>query len=205
MNAALDYLRESSFDVREADLERLSPLVSHHINLAGKYYFSLPEEVKRESYGRFIIPMTRRTSSDGLCQCDRKFSDAYDTDPIMGILSLEHLVMDGHFGNNNAVQIVWQCGLYLISKLRHDSALYFRYDGPYGGSGTPRKYGDKINYASIPAQYLKATTTEKDDRTDIYQADMLHKEFAQALNVVIIVKSHTQTGAWRMWYYSAVT
>ena len=115
---------------------------------------------------------------------------------IMGVLSLEHLVMDGHFGNNNAVQMVWQCGLSLISKLRHDAALYFRYDGPYGGSGAPKKYGDKINYASIPAQYLKATTTEKDVRTDIYQADMLHKEFAQALNVVIIVKTNIKTGAW---------
>lgn len=39
MNAALDYLRETGFDVREEDLERLSPLVSHHINFVGKYHF----------------------------------------------------------------------------------------------------------------------------------------------------------------------
>jgi IS4 transposase len=115
---------------------------------------------------------------------------------IMGVLSLEHLVMDGHFGNNNALQMVRQCGLHLVSKLRHDSALYFRYDEPYAGSGTPRKYGDKINYAAIPAKYLQATTIEKDVRTDIYQAEMLHTEFAQALNVVIIVKTHIKTGAW---------
>lgn len=115
---------------------------------------------------------------------------------IMGVLSIEHLVMDGHFGNNNALQMTRQCTLHLISKLRHDAALYFRYDGPYEGSGAPKKYGDKISYAAIPAQYLKATTTEKDIRTDIYQAEMLHKEFAQALNVVIIVKTNIKTGAW---------
>lgn len=115
---------------------------------------------------------------------------------IMGVLSIEHLVMDGHFGNNNALQMTRQCSLHLISKLRHDAALYFRYDGPYEGSGAPKKYGDKISYAAIPAQYLKATTTEKDIRTDIYQAEMLHKEFAQALNVVIIVKTNIKTGAW---------
>jgi IS4 transposase len=113
----------------------------------------------------------------------------------MGVLSLKHLVMDGHFGNNNALQMTRQCGLHLISKLRYDSALYFRYDGPYAGSGAPRKYGDKINYADIPEQYLKATTTEKEIRTDIYQAEMLHQEFAQALNVVIIVKTNIKTGA----------
>ncbi len=115
---------------------------------------------------------------------------------IMGILSLKHLVMDGHFGNNNALQMTLQCSLHLISKLRHDSALFFRYDGFYTGIGAPRKYGDKINYAAIPEQYLKATTTEKEVRTDIYQAEMLHKEFAQALNVVIIVKTNIKTGAW---------
>lgn len=47
MEAALDYLRRTGFDVREEDLERLSPLVSHHINFVGEYHFSLPEEVKR--------------------------------------------------------------------------------------------------------------------------------------------------------------
>jgi putative transposase len=115
---------------------------------------------------------------------------------MMGVLLLEHLVMDGKFGNNNALQMVRQCGLHLTSKLRSDSALYFRYDGPYAGVGARRKYGDKINYAQIPDTYLKATQTEKEIETRIYQAEMLHTEFAQALNVVIIVKTNLKTGAW---------
>ena len=115
---------------------------------------------------------------------------------ILGILQIEHLVMDGKFGNNNALQMVRQCGLHLTSKLRADSALHFRYDGPYAGCGAPRKYGDKIDYAQIPDKYLKATETEKEIRTEIYQAEMLHSEFAQPLNVVIIVKTNLQTGAW---------
>jgi TnpA family transposase len=56
MNAALDYLRETGFDVQEEDLERLSPLVSHHINFVGKYHFSLPEEVKRGGLRPFYNP-----------------------------------------------------------------------------------------------------------------------------------------------------
>jgi len=115
---------------------------------------------------------------------------------ILDILPMEHLVMDGKFGNNNALQMVRQCGLHLTSKLRSDSALHFRYDGPYAGCGAPRKYGDKINYAQIPDQYLQATQTEKGIRTDIYQAQMLHTEFAQPLNVVIIVKTNLKTGVW---------
>jgi len=106
-------------------------------------------------------------------------------------LTLTYIVLDGHFGNNNALQMVRQCGLHLVSKLRHDSALYFLYEG----DDKRRKYGDRINYAHIPARYLQATTTEDGIRTDIYQAPMLHKEFAQALNVVIIVKTKLATGA----------
>ena len=74
-------------------------------------------------------------------------------------LTITHLLLDGKFGHNNAVQMALGCGLHLVSKLRHDAALYLPYDGPYSGHGPHRKYGDKINYAAIPAEYLKASVT----------------------------------------------
>jgi putative transposase len=70
---------------------------------------------------------------------------------ITSTLRIEYLVMDGHFGHNNALQMTRQCGLHLISKLRHDSALYFRYDGPYAGCGAPKKYGA---WFILEAKYL---------------------------------------------------
>jgi len=114
---------------------------------------------------------------------------------INGLFSVRYLALDGHFGNNNALQMARQCGLYIISKLRRDSALYFEYAGPQPKSGARRKYGDKLNYQCIPARYLQASETDKDIRTDYYQATMLHKTFAQSLNVVIIVKTNLKTGA----------
>jgi putative transposase len=114
---------------------------------------------------------------------------------LNGLFGLTYLVLDGHFGHNNALQMTRQCGLHLISKLRCDAALYFPYDGPYGGRGPRRKYGDKIDYDNIPDRYLRQTTVEGDIRTDVYQAQMLHKEFAQLLNVVVIVKSNLKTQA----------
>jgi hypothetical protein len=111
------------------------------------------------------------------------------------VLQIGYLVLDGKFGNNNALQMARQTGLHLISKLRRDSALYFRFDGPYAGRGRPRKYGDKVDCDNIPAQHLRTRKLEKGIQTDIYQAEMLHKEFAQALNVVIIVKTNLKTGA----------
>ena len=108
---------------------------------------------------------------------------------------MTYLVLDGHFGNHNALRIVQQCHLHLISKLRSDSALYMPYEGPYAGTGPHRKYGSKLDYRSIPEKYLKATTVENHLQTCVYQAQLLHKEFAQSLNVVIIVKTNLHTQA----------
>lgn len=114
---------------------------------------------------------------------------------IGDLLHLRHLVLDGHFGNNNALQMTLQCGLQLISKLRRDAALYFLYDGPQATKGPQRRYGHKLDLFQIPARYRQNSTIEKEIRTDIYQAEVLHREFAQMLNVVIVCKTHLKTGA----------
>jgi putative transposase len=114
---------------------------------------------------------------------------------IAGFVPLTYLVLDGHFGNNNALQMARQSTLHLISKLRCDTALYFPYAGPYGGRGPRRKYGSKVDYANMPEKYLKETPVEGYIQTRLYQAQLLHKEFAQPLNVVIIVKTNLRTQA----------
>ena len=44
-------------------------------------------------------------------------------------LNIVYRVFDGAFGRNDALQMVRQTCLHLISKLRHDTALYFPYEG----------------------------------------------------------------------------
>jgi IS4 transposase len=115
---------------------------------------------------------------------------------IGGLFPLTYLVLDGHFGNNNVSQMVLQSlGLHLISKLRHDSALYFQYEGEQKKSGPRRRYGDKLDYQALPERYRMASSQDKQIRTEIYQATMLHECFADPLNVVILVKTNLDTGA----------
>lgn len=113
---------------------------------------------------------------------------------LMGI-NVSYMLLDGAFGNNYALQMVQQCGLELICKLRYNSALYFPYQGNQKKRGRKRKYGDRINYSSIPEKYLKETTIVDSIQTKIYQMEMLHKLFPELLNIVIIVKTNLQTGA----------
>jgi putative transposase len=112
---------------------------------------------------------------------------------LSGWLSLTYLVLDGHFGTCAAFQMAQQCGLQLISKVRSDAALYEPYAGAYQGRGPRRKYGTKLNYAALPEQYLKETTVEGPIETRSFQASLLHKDFPQPLNVVIIEKRNRTT------------
>jgi hypothetical protein len=47
MDAALAELRAEGFDVRDEDVARLSPLGHEHLNVLGRYAFTLPEFVAR--------------------------------------------------------------------------------------------------------------------------------------------------------------
>jgi putative transposase len=114
---------------------------------------------------------------------------------IAGVVSLTYVVLDGHFGNHHALQMARQHNLHLISKLRCDAALYFPYTGPYAGRGPHRKYGDKVHYNNISRQYLKETSVEGPIQTHLYQTQLLHKDFTQPLNVVIIAKTNLRTQA----------
>ena len=114
---------------------------------------------------------------------------------IAGVVPLTYLVLDGHFGNNNAMQMARQSHLHLISKLRYDAALYLPYAGPYVGRGPRRKYGSKVDYANIPEKYLQETIMAGPIQTRLYQAQLLHKEFAHPLNVVVMLKTNLRTQA----------
>ena len=104
-------------------------------------------------------------------------------------IPLTYLLLDGHFGHNNAMQMARQLNLHLISKLRYDSKLFL----PYEGNDGRRKYGERINPRKIPDQYRVESSLEKGIRTDIYHLTALHQSFASHLNLVILLKTNLET------------
>jgi putative transposase len=114
---------------------------------------------------------------------------------IGSALSLKYVALDGHFGNYPSAFMVRATNLHLISKLRCNAALYPAFVGEHNGPGAKPKYGAKINMRQMDAQYLKETATVDQIRTDIYQGQFYNKEFAFALNVVIMLKTNLTTQA----------
>jgi hypothetical protein len=112
---------------------------------------------------------------------------------LKGVLAVQYLVMDGHFGNYPSAWMVLQTGLQFVSKLRSDAALYEPFTGNYCGRGARPKYGDKVDVRQMKKKYLKSDTKENGIRTQMYQATLLNKGFAFSLNVVVVLKTNLST------------
>jgi putative transposase len=115
---------------------------------------------------------------------------------IQGTIRLTYLVLDGHFGNHPAFHMVRQCQLNLISKLRYDAALHFAYAGAAPKRGPTPRLGEQVDVRKIPDQYLKETQIEDGCETRTYQLQLLHKDFPDPLNVVILLRTNLETQAW---------
>jgi len=115
---------------------------------------------------------------------------------IQSTIHLTYLVLDGHFGNHPALHMVRQCQLHLISKLRSDSAQFFPYTGPSPKRGPRPRLGERLDVRKIPQAYLKETKVEDGIETRTYQMQLLHREFPELLNVVVLLKTNLETKAW---------
>ena len=94
---------------------------------------------------------------------------------IVGLLPLRYVLLDGHFGNNPATQMVRQCGLHIISKLRHDSQLF----RPYEGTDKRRKYGERIHPKQMPPSTLVESVTDGAILTQTYHLKALSRTFGR--------------------------
>jgi putative transposase len=108
-------------------------------------------------------------------------------------LKVKHVVLDGFFGTYPATCMVLDCGLQLISKLRHNAALYLPYSGPKSKRGPTPRYGNKLDYRNLPAAALGTTVTEGAVRTERYHLTALHHDFPDPLNIVVLVKTNLRT------------
>lgn len=114
---------------------------------------------------------------------------------IRPLLTIDHLVLDAAYGNNEATQLAQQLGLSIISKLKSNSALYFPFEGKQKARGAKRVYGDKLDYQNLPSKYRQSSSISEASQTDSYQMTLRHKTFSMPLNVVIIVKTQLKTKA----------
>jgi len=105
----------------------------------------------------------------------------------------KYLVYDGMMGCNTGVVSVKRAKFELISKLKSNSKLYFKYEGKQNKRGRRRVYGDRVDFYNMDEKYLKESTKEGDIETKIYQFKALSKAIYCPLNVVLILSKNLKT------------
>jgi putative transposase len=108
-------------------------------------------------------------------------------------IPVQYFALDGHFGNHPAYQMTRKLGLHLISKMRHNVALYLIPSEEQKQKQPRLKYGAKIDYDDLPITSRISCEREGNFQTEIYQISCRHKDFADVLNIVIIVKTNLLT------------
>jgi putative transposase len=108
-------------------------------------------------------------------------------------IRIAYFVLDGHFGNHSACSMVRQAGLHIISKMHYNAELYLQPTAQEKAKQPRLKYGTRIDYAHLPEELRRSSKTEDGYRTDVYQAACLHKQFADPINVVIVIKTDLET------------
>jgi putative transposase len=111
----------------------------------------------------------------------------------LNLPQLRYFVYDGAFGNKAGIQATRRADLHLISKLKKNSSLYFKFTGEQKGRGRKRKYGELIDYQNMDKENLKKTTVNKDIETKIYQFQALHKTINEPINVILIFSTNLKT------------
>ena len=105
-------------------------------------------------------------------------------------LLLRYLVADGFFSKIKFVDGILALNLHLISKLRSDADARYRYTGPYGGRGAPRRYGDKVNWNILnPAVFTSVAST--DPTLTLHTALVALPHLKRNVRVVVVTETRT--------------
>jgi len=83
---------------------------------------------------------------------------------------------------------------YTLSQMQHNAELYLLPTEEEKADRPRLKYGAKLTYQHLPEALRVSSTSEEGYCTEVYQATCLHKHFADLLNVVIIVRTHLESG-----------
>lgn len=174
------------------------PMVTEQVDKSLEHLVQVPSRKKQVTQGRRGRP--KGSQNRYRLEADLSPSLRFVQSHLMKVLEqigetlqVTYFVFDGAFGHHEALRMVRQTGLHLISKLQYNSALYLPYTGEYAGRGPRRKYGQKLDYQDLPPKFLKSTAIEKETKTQIYQMSPWHKKFMEQLNIVVIVKTNLKT------------
>jgi len=101
------------------------------------------------------------------------------------LLISKHVVADAYFSKNGFVSKLTANGFHIVSRLRDDANLLYKYKREQlNRRGRPKKYDGKICYHSLNTEHLICVTDNKQNR--IYHGIVYSKSLKRDINLVLV-------------------
>jgi hypothetical protein len=98
----------------------------------------------------------------------------------------DYMVADAYFSKKPFVNAVLLAGMQLISRLRDDSILMYKYTGePTGKKGAPRKYTGKVDVKNLDTNYFSMDMCNED--IQIYSAVVYSQAFKRDIKLAVAI------------------
>ena len=110
------------------------------------------------------------------------------------ILQAEHLrqisdyvVVDAYFSKATFIDPVTEAGFQVITRLRHDQVLYYRYDGPRrSGRGAPKQYDGRIDPRNLRPDKFTPCCRSNDGTWVAYEGSAYVKAWKRWVRLVVV-------------------
>ena len=98
----------------------------------------------------------------------------------------DYMVADAYFSKKPFADAVRLAGMHLISRLRDDSVLKYKYNGePTGKKGAPRKYTGKVDVKNLDTNYFSMDLCNED--IQIYSAVVYSQAFKRDIKLAVAI------------------
>ena len=108
---------------------------------------------------------------------------------------IQYLAADGAYAKKKYADAVVALGLQLVTKLRHDASMRFRYTGPRTGKrGRPQSYDGKVDWQDLRRfDQVDLSAFDPEPGVAAYSAELYHCSLKRWLRVLVLVW-HTADG-----------
>lgn len=105
----------------------------------------------------------------------------------------KYVVADAYFSKHGFVAKLCENEFELVSRLRDDAHLQYRFKGKQkSGRGRPKKYDGKVDYVNLNMEHF--TPIQQDDQYRVYQGVVYSKSLDMDVNLVIVYSN--KKGKW---------
>lgn len=97
----------------------------------------------------------------------------------------KYVVVDAYFSKKPFVTELFTNGFDIVTRLRDDANLQYKYNGKKKeGRGRPKKHDGKIDYKNLKEEYFDLV--QSDEKIRIYQSIVYSKSLKQDISVVLV-------------------